>query len=106
MACLYLKRLGYRIVNRNWRFSRAEIDIIALKRQTLVFVEVKTRRSDLFEAPERHISIRKEMMMLDAANEYIRSTGHLGPLRFDAIAVIGRDKYNFRLRHTKDTIEF
>ena len=48
----YLEQKGYKILDRNWRHGRAEIDIVAMDGVTLVFAEVKTRSNDLFERPE------------------------------------------------------
>ncbi len=59
LAAEYLSSKGYRILERNWRWSRAEADIIAMDGEVLVFVEVKTRTSDYFGSPDgyeiRHI---------------------------------------------------
>jgi uncharacterized protein (TIGR00252 family) len=66
----YLKRNGYRIVARNFRASGAEIDLVAIDGETLVFVEVKTRRSRSAGAPEDAVDERKQSRMRRAAEAF------------------------------------
>src|SRR5260370_28838432 len=84
----YLKRKGYRIVARNFRASGAEIDLVAIDGETLVFVEVKTRRSRAGGAPEEAVDARKQLRMLRAA-EAVSEQYLIGEreLRFDNEAV-------------------
>jgi putative endonuclease len=63
----YLRRCGYRIVERNFRAAGAEIDIVAMDGETLVFVEVKTRRSRDAGAPEEAVDERKQKQIRRAA---------------------------------------
>lgn len=63
----YLRRHGYRIVTRNFRAAGAEIDLIAMDGDTLVFVEVKTRRNRAAGAPEEAVDARKQSRMRRAA---------------------------------------
>lgn len=87
-AAQYLRRRGYRILARNWRCRLGEIDLIALDGDTLVFVEVKTRRGDLFGSPELAVTPRKQRQLTKAALSFImsRKLGHL-PGRFDVVAI-------------------
>ncbi len=87
-AAQYLRRRGYRILARNWRCRLGEIDLIALDGDTLVFVEVKTRRGDVFGAPELAVTPRKQRQLTKAALSFImsRKLGHL-PGRFDVVAI-------------------
>jgi putative endonuclease len=84
----YLKRNGYRIVARNFRAAGAEIDIVAMDGETLVFVEVKTRRSRDAGAPEEAVDERKQSRMRRAA-EAFSARYRVGEkdLRFDIVAV-------------------
>lgn len=101
IAAAYLEGLGWEILERNWRFSRAEIDIIAKEGKVLVFAEVKTRSSDYFGKPEEFVSARKESLMTDAAGVYMEKIGHDWEIRFDIISVILKgDQY--RLEHFRD----
>lgn len=70
-AVIFLEQLGYNILERNWRFSRAEIDIIAKDHDILVFVEVKTRSYNYYGEPEDFINERKEHLLSDAASQYM-----------------------------------
>lgn len=87
-AAQYLRRRGYRILARNWRCRLGEIDLIALDGDTLVFVEVKTRRGDVFGAPELAVTPRKQRQLTKAALSFImsRKLGHLSG-RFDVVAI-------------------
>ena len=84
----YLKRNGYRIVARNFRAAGAEIDIVAMDGETLVFVEVKTRRSRDAGAPEEAVDERKQLRMRRAAEAFsVRYRVGEKDLRFDIVAV-------------------
>jgi putative endonuclease len=84
----YLKRNGYRIVARNFRAAGAEIDIVAMDGETLVFVEVKTRRSRDAGAPEEAVDERKQSRMRRAAEAFsVRYRVGEKELRFDIVAV-------------------
>ena len=76
LALDLLKSAGLKIVNQNWRYKRAEIDIVATDGEILVFVEVKTRAYADFGAPEAMVSKRKQRLLIDAGMAYMRSIGH------------------------------
>src|SRR5271168_3989450 len=84
----YLKRNGYRIVARNFRAAGAEIDLVAIDGETLVFVEVKTRRTRTAGAPEEAVDERKQLRMRRAAEAFIAQyRAGEKELRFDIVAV-------------------
>ena len=87
-ACTHLKECGYHILERNWRYKRAEVDIIAWEANTLVFVEVKTRRSEFFGVPEAFVTLRKQKMLASAAGAYSFGIQHAGEVRFDVVSVL------------------
>ena len=92
-AAKHLRRLGYRILERNARFGRCEIDIIAQEGDTIAFVEVKTRSSDAFLAPEKSITVRKRAHIRQAAQEYIRKRDDpTRYYRFDVVSVVIPDQ--------------
>lgn len=104
MAERHLVRQGYRILERNYRAARGEIDLIALDQDTVVFVEVKTRTSDTFGAPEDSVFVRKQERMVQAALAYIKNKRlHQMACRFDVIA-ISRTGTN-RIEHIKNAFE-
>ena len=88
MAVDLLQTKAYQILERNWRFSRAEIDIIAKQKDILVFVEVKTRSTALFGEPEEFLSAKQEALITDAAAVYMEQIGHEWEIRFDIISII------------------
>lgn len=89
-AVRHLRKLGYRVLERNFRTSRGEIDIIALDGDTVVFVEVKTRTSGAFGAPELAVDRRKQDRMVKAALGYLKRTRlHQVACRFDVVAISG-----------------
>jgi putative endonuclease len=88
LAASYLESLGYRILERNRRFGRLEIDLIALKEDTLHFIEVKTRRSLRFGHPEENVSLGKIERMLDAAEIYKAENHDKRRLQLDILSII------------------
>lgn len=87
-AQVYLANLGYSILEMNWRFKKAEIDIIAKDKETLVFIEVKTRSYSSFGDPEEFISDKQEALIIDAAQRYMEKIGHDWEIRFDIISIL------------------
>lgn len=99
----FLLGRGYVILETNWRFSRAEVDIIARESDcTLVFVEVRTRSSDFYGPPEDSVSLAKQQLLAEAAAAYMRSIQHDWTIRFDLIAIVAPPYHTYRLRHLKD----
>lgn len=88
LAANFLYANGYTILERNWRVNRAEIDIIANKNDTLVFVEVKSRSNTHFGPPEVFVTKRKKRLLASAASAYMKASGHEWAIRFDIITVV------------------
>jgi putative endonuclease len=99
LAAEYLESAGYRLVASNFTLPvgrslrgalvRAEIDLIAYEDATLCFIEVKTRRSDWFAAPEANVDLRKQRQITRAARVYRRLFGLTSaPYRHDVVSVI------------------
>ena len=104
-AAEFLEQKGWRIVERNWRAGRAEIDLIAwVHEKLLVFVEVKTRSSaDMgFGGPEAAIDAKKQAMLLRAAGLYMESIDYDWEIRFDVVAVILKRDKVLEIRHLED----
>ena len=98
LAANYLRKHNYNILERNYRFQRAEIDIIAQKDDQLIIVEVKTRNSDFFGDPQDFVTSSKIKLLVKAADEYIISNDLDLEVRFDIIAVL-KNKDLERLEH-------
>lgn len=104
-ASEYLLSLGYTILERNWRYSRAEIDLIAKDEEILVFIEVKTRSSDTYGQPEEFISDYQQELIFKAAQRYMDKIGHDWEIRFDTISILVKEKFEWKdydLKHIKD----
>ena len=88
LAAAYLLNKGYRIIERNYRFHRNEIDIIALHGRTLCFVEVKTRLSSAKGHPAEAVTLPKQHEILKAARAYLALHGDGEcDCRFDVVAI-------------------
>lgn len=88
-AARFLQRRGYRIVTRNYICPPGEIDIVAEDGDTLVFVEVKSRASDVRADPEVNITAFKRRQIVGAARYYVQvHRAHERPCRFDVVSVI------------------
>lgn len=101
IAYIYLTEKKIHVLERNWRYKRAEIDIIGMDDKTLVFVEVKTRTDDILERPENAVHTRKRTLMIKAAIAYMHQIKHDWAIRFDIISVILRAEKP-QIDHFKD----
>ena len=90
LAVAHLEGKGYRILERNWRWGKEEIDIIAIDGHFLVIVEVKTRSSNVFAEPEASVTKHKQQILVRAANAYARYRRHPGEVRFDIVTILIR----------------
>ncbi len=97
----YLHANGYKIRHTKWRTGRLELDIVAEKENMLIVVEVKTRSTDTFEAPEEAINLRKIRNIVSATHEYIHRFDWNGETRFDVISVMPEGQ-TFRIDHIED----
>lgn len=79
---------GYAIVERNWRAGNLEVDIVAMKDNRIVFVEVKTRSSE-FVDPLDAIDRRRVSRIVRAANSYVKAYNIPHEVQFDVIIIIG-----------------
>lgn len=88
-AARYLHAAGLKLVERNYRGRRGEIDLIARDGDTLVFVEVRYRRSSLYGSASASVDYRKQRKLLATANSYLHRYRLDCPCRFDVIAIEG-----------------
>ena len=93
-AVAYLIKKGYRIKVRNYRFAKAEIDIIAENDEWVVMVEVKTRTNDSFGNPEDFVSRKKQGHLVRAANQYAEEFNVTKDIRFDIISILLEPSYS------------
>ncbi len=87
LAARHLIRNGYRIIERNWRCSFGEVDIIAVHKDVCVFVEVKSSGKLHWIRPEDRVRSRKQAKLRKLAHYYVKRQRIESPCRFDVIAV-------------------
>ncbi len=101
LAVDFLQKNGYTILDRNWRFKKAEVDIIAQKNETLAVIEVKTRSSNYFGNPQDFVNPKKIKLLVEAIDEYVTSKNLEVEVRFDIIAIL-KNKDAFTIEHLED----
>jgi putative endonuclease len=103
----HLVDLGYRILERNWRWQKGELDLVADQNGEIVFVEVKARRSQVYGSPEESITRSKRGKLIQTAYAYLSSTDREDALwRIDVVAMdMGPDGTVSRLEHIISAIE-
>jgi len=101
LAQQYLAKKGYAILETNWQFGHAEIDIIALKDDVLAVIEVKTRTSDHYGKPEAFVSKKKIKLLTTAINHYVEQKDLDVEIRFDIISII-KNQYTETLEHLEN----
>jgi len=102
IAIHHLLQKGYQILEQNWRINRVEIDIIAMDEKTLVFLEVKTRSSNLFGEPASFVSEQKQEFMYNAAGIYMEQINHDWEVRFDIIGILVDGQGGYTIQHYED----
>mgnify|MGYP000887677003 CR=1 FL=1 len=96
MAVLFLKKLGFEIIELNWRNKRLEIDIIAKDQHDLVFVEVKVRSTPTHVVISELISDQKKENLVRAAESYMEEHAYEGQIRFDYLLYINNKMHYVR----------
>lgn len=102
MALAYLLDQGYRLLDRNWHQGHRDLDLIMQQDDTLVIVEVRTRRNNLFMDPEQTVDALKMLSLSKAANAYIRLHRISLNIRFDIVAITGTPSSDFTINHIED----
>lgn len=100
-AVTYLSENQYQILETNYTFQHAEIDIIALHKNTLVIVEVKARTSTHYGEPEAFVNSQKIKLLAKAADHYIQKNNLDVEVRFDIISIV-KNQYQNTLNHIED----
>jgi putative endonuclease len=100
----FLVKKGYYICSRDWHLGKRDIDIIAYTPDmlTIVFVEVKTRRSDDVMEPAEAVDRKKIKSIGYCANAYIKELNIDMEMRFDIIAIVGTSETNMKIQHIED----
>lgn len=99
----YLEKEKFRIIEKGFRLYRGEIDLIAYDKETLVFIEVKTRGPGSLALPEESVNIRKQSQIRKIAEGYLaKNEIDEVECRFDVISLVFDEKGDFSLTHYKD----
>jgi putative endonuclease len=106
LAADYLKKRGYRIIQRNFRCREGEIDIIVQKGDCLVFVEVRTKKNTAFGTPEESVTLSKREKLISLANAYLQAYDKPPQSwRIDVVAVeLGPNNKVSRLEHIENAV--
>ncbi|PWK28892.1 putative endonuclease [Arcicella aurantiaca] len=102
LATLFLEQKGYEILARNYRYGRAEIDIIVKKDIFLIFVEVKSLTNTKFGNPEINVTKNKVKLVTKAAGNFVYSTNWQQQIRFDIISVVFKPNQEPEIIHFED----
>lgn len=102
LAKAHLEEKGYEILDENWTHGKLEVDLIAMQKGVIIFIEVKTRTGNGFGEPEDFVDNRKQRLLVDAADEYIYLMNHQGDVRFDIVSVLFDKQNNYVLKHIED----
>lgn len=105
LAVDFLEKNGYEILETNWTFDKAEIDIIAQKETILAVVEVKTRSSLDFGLPQEFVKPKKIQLLVKAINEYVTQNDLEVEVRFDIIAIY-KENEGFVLEHIEEAFYY
>jgi putative endonuclease len=101
IAVEFLQKNGYTVLERNWRFKKAEVDVIAKKNAILAIVEVKTRSTNYFGNPQDFVNSKKIRLLVEAINEYVTAKDLDVEVRFDIIAII-KNHNKYEIEHFED----
>ena len=105
LAAEYLVKNGYKILVRNFRFQKSEIDIIAEKDHLIVVVEVKARSTDIFILPQEAVTKAKIKSIVLAANHFMEEFIKNQEVRFDIISVLPDKTGKLEIEHIEDAFE-
>ena len=104
IAVSYLEKIGYKILERNFECKQGEVDIIALDKEEIVFIEVKTRASALYGMPKEAVDKTKKKHIYWSAEYYVYTHNlENEPIRIDVIEVY-KKKEKFFVNHIKQAI--
>ena len=101
LALEVLQKKEYKILECNWRYRKAEVDIIALKKGVLAVVEVKTRSTNYFGNPQDFVNPKKIKLLVQAIDEYVTSRDLDVEVRFDIISIL-KNQESFEIEHLED----
>jgi putative endonuclease len=106
LAAAFLERNGIAVIERNYRCKGGEVDIVAKDGNTLVFIEVKSRKNLAYGVPQLAVTPFKQRQISKAALTWLgRNHQHEKPARFDVIAILLDSEYQHRIEHIRNAFE-
>ncbi|UJF30850.1 YraN family protein [Kaistella sp. 97-N-M2] len=105
LAADYLTGKNYKILVRNFRYQRAEIDIVAEFEDLIVVVEVKARGTDLFMEPQEAVTKKKIKAIVLCADHFMKDRNLDKEVRFDIIAVLPDSAGKLQITHIEDAFQ-
>lgn len=101
IALNYLVKNDYEILDKNYRFRKGEIDIIAFKNNFIIFVEVKTRQSKDLMGPQESVTKTKQRQIIKTAHQFIIENDYDYEGRFDIIGIV-TNQYTTDIEHIEE----
>ena len=107
LATMYLENKGLTILERNYRFDKAEVDIVAHNGREIIFVEVKLRSSVNYGYPEDAVTEEKKKQIFKAAEAWLYERKMDGsPARFDVVSIISKSKTEHKIKHFENAFTY
>ena len=105
LAVDFLVKANYKILVRNFRYLKAEVDIIAEFENQIVVVEVKARATDAFLEPQEAVNKKKIKLLVSATNYFIEENNINKEVRFDIISVLPNKQKTLEIHHIIDAFQ-
>jgi len=105
LAEQFLVQKNYKILAKNYRYQKAEIDIIAEFENQIIIVEVKARKTDAFMLPQEAINKKKIRLIISAANDFLEQNNINLETRFDVISVLPNETGKLEINHIENAFE-
>ena len=105
LAEQFLVEKNYKILTKNFRFQKAEVDIITEFDGKIVVIEVKARGTDIFMEPHEAVTKKKIKSIVSATDEYLKSLNIDKEVRFDIISVLPDETGKLKISHLEDAFE-
>lgn len=102
LALDFILEKGYTLLEKNWRHLKSEIDLIAIDKDELVIIEVKTRSTAYFGEPEAAVDLRKQRQLIEGAAAYIEDNEIDMSCRYDIISIIMDGNTPAEIKHIKE----
>ena len=105
LAVEFLEKKGYKILVKNYRYLKAEIDIIAETENQIVIIEVKARSTDTFLSPEEAVNKKKIRLLISAANHFLEENEIDKETRFDIISILPNEENQLQIKHIENAFD-